>query len=183
MEELPDEFEGLDEEPFDERTFESNLGPENIYPTQKEASVDENPFDRFPEEVQRDVEGLTWLGHLSEDYEFCGHHITLRTLRGDEELAAGKVAAEYAGTAAEAKAYAWAHVGLALTQVDGDDNFCPPAGPDREAFARARFRWVSSRWFWPTCEYWFSQYVDLMRRQIKAYQAMQDLSQRSLGTS
>lgn len=119
--------------------------------------------DLFDPKVREAVEGLIWLGHLEDSFEFCGHNFVLRTLKADEELAAAAVVKEYTDTLGQAKAWAWANVALALVSVDGDDNFCPPTGPDKLAYARARFQYVTSRWYWPTGEYLFSRYQNLYK--------------------
>lgn len=142
-----------------------------------------NPFDEFPEQVVEDVNGLIWLGHLEEEVEFCGHTFTIRTLKGDEELMAALLVKEYGDTIGQAKAWAWANICLALTSVDGDEDFCPPIGPDKKAHARARFQYVTSKWYWPVGEYLFAQFAGLVQRQADVVKAMQDLSQRSLHTS
>src|SRR4051812_18330419 len=89
-------------------------------------------LDSLPSQVRDRVDGLVWLGHLQDDFEFCGHHFTLRTLKADEDLLAGILAKKYSETLGQGKAWAWAHVALALVSVDHDDDFCPPLGPDRE---------------------------------------------------
>lgn len=137
------------------------------------------PFDAFPDEVREDVEGLTYLGYLTADLEFCGHNVTLRTLRAAEEIAAGVAVQPYRNTLKEPEAWAQAIVGLALTQVDGDEDFCPPVGPDLDAFARARYRYCG-KWFWPTIDYFYQGYGKLLARQLEAVRAMQDFSTRSL---
>ena len=82
----------------------------------------------------------------------------------------------------QAKAWAWAHVGLALTSVDGQTDFCPPIGPDPEEHAKARFAYVTGKWFWPLGEYIFTQYDDLRSQAEEAIEAMRNLSEQSLRT-
>jgi hypothetical protein len=131
---------------------------------------------RFDPQVQ-DVEGLIHLGALWTDVEFCGHEFTLRTLRvGEEFAAAAAVPESVRGTLKEAHAFATAEVALALEIVDGDDSFCPQAGPDEEAYAKARFNYVKKRWFWPTLDFLYTEYAKLKDRQLDAIRAMQDLS-------
>lgn len=140
--------------------------------------MSQDPFAGFAPEVQEAVEGLLWLGHIEEEFEFCGHTFVLRTLRGDEDLAAAKVSKEYLETFGQLAGMAWATVALALVSVDGDEAFCPPIGPDKEAFARARFKYCTSRWYWPLAEYLFASYEGLRKKQTDAIQAVQDLSHR-----
>lgn len=143
--------------------------------------LEENSVDRdeFPEEVMEDVEGLLWLGYLEDTVEFCGHEFVIRTLRLEEEMLAGLVTKEYVETLAQAKAWIAAQVGLALVSVDGDENFCPPAGPGTKDYARARFKYVTSNWYEPTINYIYSKYAELVERQVFALQEMENLSQES----
>lgn len=142
----------------------------------------ENPYDAFPPEAQKSVEGLVWLGYLERTFTFCGHRFTLHTLQGEDDLYTGLLAKEYQETLSQAKAWAYANVAMALKAVDGDENFCPAIGPDPEAHARAKFNYVR-RWHWPTIEYIYEQFAFLVREQIEAIRAVQDLSNRSLKPS
>lgn len=146
-----------------------------------ESEVLKNPLDEFPAEVRRDVEGMIWLGHLDHGCGLGGHTFVLRTLRGDEELLASLVAKEYMETIGQARALQWGQVALALVSVDGDEDFCPPIGPDKLEYARARFRFVT-QWYYPVCQFLYGQYTALLQRQIDAIQAVSDLSDRGLTT-
>lgn len=148
-----------------------------------EVQEDVNPFDTFPAEVVQDVEGLIWLGHLEDEFEFCGHEFVLRTLKAEEELQAALLVKEYGDTIGQAKAWAWANIALALTSIDGDQDFCPSLGPDKSGYARARFKWITSRWYWPVGNYIFARYASLVQRQADAVNAVADLSSRNLHTS
>jgi hypothetical protein len=137
----------------------------------------------FPEEVREDVEGLLLLGAISETVEFCGHEFTLRTIRIREELAAANAAKPYRESIKEAQAVMTAEIGMALEVVDGDESFCPQAGPSLDRFAEARFNYVSSNWYWPTIEFLYSEFAKLKNRQVAAIRAMQDFQTRSLRPS
>lgn len=129
----------------------------------------------FPEAVQNDVEGLLWLGYLEDDFSFCGHHFVIRTLRGDEELLAGLVTREYSETMAQAKAQVWSTIALALVAVDDDEDFCPPATRDKKVYARARFQYATSQWFWPIALFIYNRYSTLLERQAQAIKELEDL--------
>lgn len=150
--------------------------------SQVESQV-ENPIDNFPEETREAVNGLIWVGHLEKEVHFCQHTFVIRTLKGDEELNAAVVSKEYIETLGQAKAWAWATIGLALVSIDGDTTFCPPIGPDGLQYARARFHYVSKNWYWPTCEHLYGEYADLLNRQVEAIRAVQDLSEGNRATS
>jgi hypothetical protein len=140
-------------------------------------------FDAFPPEVAQDVEGLIWVGYLEDTFEFCGHEFVIRSLRGDEELLAGLITKEFIETLGQSRAWAWAQIALALVAVDGDESFCPAAGPDKRAYARARFNYCTSNWFWPVGEYIFRRYAQLLERQAKAVEALEDFTSGSLPIS
>lgn len=143
----------------------------------------ENPFEAFDPEVRLAVEGLIHLGALTKDVEFCGHTFGLRTLLPADEIAAAKSIEDFRGTLKEPEAWASALVGVALTHVDGEEDFCPPVGPSKTSFAKARFNYVTSNWYWPTIEWLHREYVSLVSKQIEAVRAMQDLSAGSLPMS
>lgn len=142
-----------------------------------------NDLAEFPPEVRLNVEGLLYLGELTDSVTFCGHHFTLRTLRTHEELAAAHACQEYTSSIKAPDAWIAAQVGLALVAVDGDDAFCPPAGPSDAVFAKARFQYITENWYWPTIHYLYQFYVTLQEKQLAAYRAMQDLSPRSRPSS
>jgi hypothetical protein len=114
-------------------------------------------LDEFPDQVRKDVDGLIWVGSLTDDFSEFGHNFSIRTLKGEEELITGLLTKEYQDTMMQVKAFAWANVSLALTSVDYNQNFCPDIGPDPMENARGR----------------------LVVRQEAAVAAMRDLSLRS----
>lgn len=130
----------------------------------------------FPEEVRESVEGLIYLGELSEEVEFCGHTFGLRTLRAAEEIAAAKAIEPFRNTLAEPQCWMASQIGLALTHVDGDEAFCPAIGPDQTAFARGRFTYVTEHWYTPTIDFLFQAYTKLLEKQSDALEAMLNLS-------
>jgi hypothetical protein len=138
--------------------------------------------DSFPDEVVEDVDGLLWLGFLEDYVEFCGHDFVIRTLRLEEEMLAGLAAKDYEGSLSQTKALIAAQVGMALVSVDGDEAFCPAAGPNRKDYARARFNYVIKNWYEPTINHIYLSYLDLLRRQSKVLEEMENLSQESLTT-
>jgi hypothetical protein len=64
---------------------------------------------------------------------------------------------------------------LALVAVDGDDNFCPPASHDKRAYARARFQYCTSNWFWPVAEFIYARIAELQARQAEAIRRVENL--------
>lgn len=136
----------------------------------------------FPPEVQQDVNGLMFLGHLEETYHFCGHSFTLRTIKGGEELAASLVCKEFNDTLGQARAWTWAVLAQSVTTIDGDEDWCPDISNNDLVNARARFSYLSNNWYWPSAAFLFSKYGELVDRQATAIRAMEDLSNGSLHT-
>jgi hypothetical protein len=151
-----------------------------------EPEANSDPFFGFDPQVRQDIVGLTHLGHLKDDFSFCGHHFSIKTLHGGEELAAARAAQAYRGTLKEPEAWVWAQVAMSLTAVDGDPNFCPPIGPDLDDYAQARFDYCTRQqgWFYPLAQYiYFKRYVPLQERMIAAFEALQGKSERNRSRS
>lgn len=149
-------------------------------PEQEEESLD--PLALFPEEIRRPVAGLMYLGQLTETVNFCGHSFGIRTLRPADKFAISIVLQPYRNTIFEVDVFQALHVGLALTEVDGDQNFCPPIGPNLEDLARARLNYLSGGkngeggWYPPTIEFLWSRYMLLEALATKGIQELDSLS-------
>jgi hypothetical protein len=144
------------------------------------AELSGTPWDNFPEEAREDVEGLTWIGYLEDSFSFAGHDFAIQTLRGEGELIAALITKEFQETFGEGRAHIWATVALALTAVDGDQEFCPAATPNRIEQAKARFRYLTGNWYWPVAAYIFERYSALQRRQQEAVEALETFCKGSL---
>lgn len=125
------------------------------------------------EDADKVVE-LVNLGALSSEVDFCGHTFGLRTLRVDEEVAVGAALGSYEGNLKDAQVWGAMHIGMALTHVDGDQDFCPAVGPNKTDFAKARFRWVTSQWYMPTVSFLYEEYTKLLVEQNKVTKVVQD---------
>lgn len=137
-----------------------------------------NPiFEGMRQEDANNVTELVKLGHLSRDYEFCGHTFGLQTLRADADLAVGVALKDWQDNAKQPQMWAAAHVGMALTHIDGDDAFCPPTGPNKGQFAKARLAWVTGNYFMPVIMYLYERYCDLLEEQQRAIEALQEATQ------
>lgn len=142
-----------------------------------------DPYSELSPETKEAVQGLIHLGALGKTVEYCGHSFGLKMLHISEELAASEVVADFQDNPRQAQAWATAVISMALTHVDGDEEFCPQATPDMGAYARARFRYVSSNWFWPVVEYLYREYSQLAQKQSEVFSEIEDLSRRGLHTS
>lgn len=144
---------------------------------------DAQTIEDFPMEIRQNVEGLMFLGELYDDFDFCGHHFKIRTLRGDEELLAGLVCKEFVETAGQARAWIWALVSMCIVAIDDDENFCPPLTANKRDYALARFQYCTRKWFWPTAVHINQKYAELQAKQEEAMKRVEDLSSGSLHTS
>lgn len=152
--------------------------------TEVESEVEEaNPFEKFDPRVRLAVEGLIYLGSLTKEVEFCGHSFGLITIKPAWEFAGAKAIEDFRNTLKEPEAWISVQIGLALTHIDGEEDFCPQAGPDRVAHAKARMNYLTSNWYMPTIHYLFQEYTTLLEEQAEAIRAVQDLSKRGLLTS
>lgn len=145
-----------------------------------------NPFGIFPSESQIPVMGLSFLGHLTRDVNYCGHTWTIRTLRPSEKAAIALVTQKWLNTIAEAQVYANAHVGVAITAVDGNTEWYPPAGPDLDDWVRVRLQAVTDHqkgWHQATLDYLYLEWLDLEEKATDELDRLQNLSLRNRPTS
>lgn len=132
----------------------------------------------FAPKTQSRIDQLLSLGYIDTEVEFAGETFGLRTLNGEEELIASLVAKPYLESFGQLKSWAWANVGLALTHHNGDADFCPPVGPDLQAFGHARFRWVTKKWYWPLGELLFAEFRALEDERDALIEEIKGKSQR-----
>jgi hypothetical protein len=143
-----------------------------------------DPISLFTPAVQKRVEGLMYLGQLTDDsIRFCGHTFGLRTLRPQHHFAISQVLQPYRNSTAEVDMYEALHVGMALTHVDGDRHFCDPIGPDvsLEDLARARLFYIGNGdtgWYPATISYLWGEYQLLESAATKAVIELHSLSLR-----
>jgi hypothetical protein len=146
----------------------------------QEAAVD--PLTLFPPAMRKAVEGLAYLGKLTETVNYCGHSFGLQTLRPQHRLAIGVVLQPYRDTVMEVNAYKYLYVAMALTHVDGDHHFCDPIGPDIEAFARGRLNYIGNPdkgWSEPTIDFLWSKYTLLDAVAAKGCSELDFLAQKN----
>lgn len=145
--------------------------------TPEEVHVD--PFSLFSNQIRLAVRGLTFLGHIEKQVDFCGHTFSLRTLRPAEKAAVSIATQPWRGSISEGEVWANAQVGLSLTIVDEDPDFCAQAGPDLNDFAKARLRYVTQNWYQPTISFLYARYLELEQEALDGIRELQDLSERN----
>lgn len=155
--------------------------------SERAAVLSVDPLTLFPEGIRRAVEGLAFLGQLTEEVEFCGHTFGLRTLKPQHRFAIATVLQPYRNTVYEVEVYEALHVAAALTHVDGVENFCPAIGPSVEGLVRGRLNFITSDdtgWYPPTISYLFERQSILEATAAKAVKDLNFLStEKSVGIS
>lgn len=163
---------------FDERADEVRDGDDilddtNVNPEGDFVQDDEDKEYKFPDEHVQDFNGLMYLGALTDEFDFLGHRITIRTLTTDEILGIGLLLKKYEGSIAQEKAYAAAIVAAAVTSVDG--RALPGAiGKSQDEYAplHIKFNYVRTRWFPWTVDFIFSRFLALEDRVREVFQEM-----------
>lgn len=147
--------------------------------TLPEESERVDPFSLFSEQLRIPVRGLTFLGQIEREVEFCGHTFGLRTLYPSEKAAVSLVVQPWRGSISEGEVWANAQVGLALTSVDGDPEFCSKIGPDVNEFAKGRLHYVTQKWHQPTLSFLYARYLELEQEALAGIRELQDFSERN----
>lgn len=129
------------------------------------------PEGPFPPESSAAITGLLQLGRLEKQVSYAGHTFVVRTLKAGEEIAVTLITKDYAETMGYAKAYAIAVVAASLELVDGAPLF-GQLGPDMVTPIEQKYHTVS-QWYWPTIEYLYNEYTELLREQFEAFEAFQ----------
>ena len=154
---------------------------DEVAPPPEDEHVD--PFSLFSDQVRLAVRGLAFIGQLQKEVEYCGHTFTLKTLLPAEKAAVSIVVHPWRGTISEGEVWANAQVALALTSIDGDNEFCEKAGPDINEFAKARLNYATKSWYQPTLSLLYARYLELEQEALDGIRELQDLSERNLDPS
>jgi hypothetical protein len=70
-----------------------------------------------------------------------------------------------------------AALGLALTHIDGDSEFCPRSSPNDETYARQRMQYMAKEWSFPFHGRLFSEYTDMQQELLQRVERVENLSQ------
>lgn len=128
--------------------------------------------DTFPSDSMEAINGLIWLGYLSDSFALFGHHFVVRTLTRGDRLAVTLLTKEWEDTLGMADAYQTAVVAAALVEVDGHPLTEIVPRPDRTEQIRANFGLVRT-WYEPVVEAVFERVARLNVRQEAAFTALQ----------
>lgn len=139
------------------------------------ASESEEPLPEFDPRYQQDFEGLLYIGKLTKTFNWLGHRFTIRTLTTEEVLEVGLVHRQYAETVADVKAYQTAVVAACVVAVDDQPMPIPITMEPTDTGLINRFRAVL-RWFPPTLDAVYNEYLNLESRVTEVIEAMGKVS-------
>ena len=128
--------------------------------------------DVFPDSAWVPVQGLLWLGYLTESFELFGHRFVIRTLTRGDRLAVSQLTKEWEETLGLADAYQAATVAASLAFVDDQPIAEIDKAADRLASIQRTFARVQD-WYEPVVEAVFNRTVLLSNRQTAAFIALQ----------
>lgn len=139
-----------------------------------EAASDDEESEALPEfdrRFTRDMEGLLYLGKLTKRFHWLGHSFTIQTLSVDDVLEVGLLHQEFVNTVSDVKAYQAAVVAACVVEVDGKPMPIPLLADTSDKGLMDRFLYVR-RWFPPTLDAIYEQYLKLEARVSEVIEAM-----------
>lgn len=122
------------------------------------------PPPEFDPKFRMDFEGLLYMGRLTDDFTWLGHHFVIRTLTAGEILEVGLLHRQYVGTLADVKAYQAAIVAACVVSVDGKPMPTPITNEVTDTGLLNRFNYVLRSWFPPVLDKVYEQYLLLEAR-------------------
>jgi len=134
-------------------------------------SEDEKPL-AFDERFKEDFEGLLYIGRLTDDFYWLGHHFVIRTLTMGEIIEVGLLHKEYAGSLADVKAYQAAVVAGCVVSVDGKPLPMPLTNDPEDTELINKFQYVLRSWYPPTLDVIYERYLLLEARANQVIEAM-----------
>ena len=129
----------------------------------------------FDPRHSEDLEGLLFLGYLTDDFEAFGHRFAIRTLRRGERLAIAQIASEFENTIGLADALQTTYVAACLTLVDGRPLSIPLSAQENRdpgTWIRRNYN-IVAEWFDPVIEAVYDKYSYLLVRQTSAFLELQ----------
>lgn len=128
--------------------------------------------DSFPANIHEDVDGLLWLGYLTDDFTLWGHKFVIKTITRGERLIVAQLTKEFEDTLGMADAYEAAQVAAALIAIDDTPLADIVPGTDQGVRIRANFERIKG-WYDPVLATLFERVVALNLRQQQAFLAFQ----------
>jgi len=126
-------------------------------------------IDSFDDRVGDDIEGLLYLGHIEQDFNYLGHSFVVRTLRAGERLAALALVKDYEDTLGLDLALQTVMVAASLELVDGRVLSAPLSPVDDKPLLRIKRNMeIIERWYEPVIAAIYDQCSALLLRQRSA---------------
>ena len=130
--------------------------------------------EKFEGDVERDIDGLLYLGALSATVNIWGHRFEIHTLRAGEELARDQIVNEYDGMFGQSRALGLATAAAAVKSVDGTALQRPLAPGKSDVISAIRANFVTfSNYYFPVIERIYDEYELLELRQARAFRALE----------
>lgn len=134
------------------------------------------PVPEFDARWREEFTGLLYLGALSSEFTWLGHHFVVRTLTTGELAEVALAAKRYEGTDGAYKAYQAAVVAAAVVSVDGQAMPSPLTTDPRDTPFLNRYRYVMRSWYPPVLDAVYQRYFDL---EIKVREVIEAMGNRS----
>lgn len=136
-----------------------------------EGVLNANPAEEFPAQANQDVDGLLFLGYLTDAFDVYGHKFVIRTLRRGEKLAVGKIVQEYTETVGLGDAISAATIAASILLVDSRPLSLPLSDEESstpDLWIRRNFA-IVSKWYDPIIDSIYDKYLNLLQRQTRAF--------------
>lgn len=153
---------------------EPGSGEQEAHPvTDVEMSEAEaEPLPEFDPRVRQDFEGLMYLGALTRQFTWMGHTFVIRTMTVGELLEVGLIHREHQGSVSDVRAYQAAVSAACVVSVDGKHPPYPLTSESGDTLLRTRFNYVIGKWFAPTLDKVYNEYLVLEARVEAVLEAM-----------
>ena len=157
-----------------------NLPSDSEGDSQEPTALYGSDGERLPSFDQRyaeDFEGLVFLGALTSRFEWLGHEFVIKTTTADDLLAVAQIIKPWQGTVGEARAYAIAMCAMSVVSIDGGELPIPVGSTTNDyAWAYQRFNYIKGRWFPPTIDKVYSEFLALEAKANAVVEAMEKAS-------
>lgn len=126
-----------------------------------ESGEQDRELPEFDPRWRDELRGLIYLGALTDEFDWLGHHFKIRTLTTGELAEVALIAKPYGDSEAALKAWQAAIVAACIVSVDGQPIALPLTSEIDDSLVRAKFRYVMEKWFPPILDVIYNRYVAL----------------------
>jgi hypothetical protein len=136
--------------------------------------TEEEELPVFDEQYRQVFIGLTFIGKLSNDFEWMGHRFKIRTLMTDELIQIGLAHAKFQNSLADVKAYQTLVVAACIETLDGQ--VLPVPITNDVDLVESRFNYIKTHWYPWTIDAVYEHYLLLEVQVQKVIDAMGKVS-------